>query len=241
MDTSLARKLSVYCPAESTTKLIKSTPILLLVGPTGAGKDALKDKLLESGGYHHIISHTTRLPRSNHGVMEQDGREYYFITKAAAEKMLSEQAFVEAKIYSGNLYGTSVAEIQKVHDEGKIAMTDIEVQGVAEYESLDPGVMAVFLLPPDFQTWQHRLQGRASDKLDPTDTRLRLQTALSEIEQLLITDYYVPLINDDLDATFQQVQAITSGQPLDAAAKARARDIAKQLAHDIQTHLDQTE
>jgi guanylate kinase len=241
MDTALARKLSVYQPAAATVALVKQTPILLLVGPTGAGKDSLKDKLLETGGYHHIVSHTTRPPRINHGVIEQDGVDYHFIDKAAAGKMLDDQGLVEAKIYSGNLYGTSVAEIQAAHDEGKIAMTDIEVQGVAEYKTLDPAVMAVFLLPPDFQTWQKRLQKRYGDVVDAEDSRLRLQTALEEIEQLLNTDYYVVLINDNLDATLQKVQAITKSKTHETEDDSAARAVAKQLARDIQAHLDDTD
>src|ERR1039458_2227628 len=88
MNASLAAKLAAYKPAAATTELIRSTPILLLVGPTGAGKDSLKDKLLATGQYHHIVSHTTRPPRINHGIVEQDGREYHFIDMATAEKML---------------------------------------------------------------------------------------------------------------------------------------------------------
>ncbi len=241
MDAPLASKLATYQPSSATIKFIKSTPILLLVGPTGAGKDALKERLLKTGDYHHIISHTTRPPRINHGVIEQDGREYHFIDQAAAAKMLDKQAFIEAKVYSGNLYGTSAAEIQQAHDEGKIAMTDIEVQGVAEYKSLDPGVMAVFLLPPDFATWQARLQSRYGDVVDAADYRLRLQTALNEIEQLLITDYYVPIINDELDKTFEQVQAIASAKDPLAHEAAAARAVATQLGHDIQAYLDETE
>jgi guanylate kinase len=241
MDTSLARKLSVYQPSASTAELIKKTPVLLLVGPTGAGKDSLKDKLMETGGYHHIISHTTRPPRINHGVIEKDGHEYHFIDKATAEKMLDERGLVEAKIYSGNLYGTSVAEIQEAHDEAKIAMTDIEVQGVAEYKTLDPNVMAVFLLPPDFKTWQIRLKSRYGDVVDAEDSRMRLQTALEEIEQLLNTDYYVALINDDLNATFGQVQAITSSKNHLSRDDSAARAVARQLAQDIQAHLGKTD
>ncbi len=240
MDTALARKLSVYRPAPSTAELVKKTPILLLVGPTGAGKDSLKDKLLDTGGYHHIISHTTRPPRINHGIIEENGREYHFITKAAAKKMLDDQALIEAKIYSGNLYGTSVAEIQAAHDEGKIAMTDIEVQGVAEYKTLDPDVMAIFLLPPDFNTWQTRLRKRYGDVVDAADSRQRMQTALEEIEQLLNTDYYVALINDNLDRTFKQVQSIAASKTHEAEDDSAARAVAKQLAKDIQAHLDQT-
>ncbi len=237
MDTPLARKLVDYKPAETSKKLIQETPILVLVGPTGAGKDSLKDKLLQTGRFHHIISHTTRPPRINHGTIEQDGREYHFIDKATAEKMLDEQAFIEAKIYSDNLYGTSVAEIQAAHDEGKIAMTDIEVQGVAEYKALDPNVMAVFLLPPDFTTWQERLQRRYGDVVDAADARLRMQTALDELEQLLTTDYYVAVINDDLDTAFSQIQTITESQDHNTPDEPAARAVATQLAQDIRAYL----
>lgn len=241
MHNSLAQKLAVYKPASTTAELVKSTPILLLVGPTGAGKDALKDKLLDTGKYHHIISHTTRPPRINHGVLEQAGREYHFITKDIAETMLDDKSMIEAKIYSGNLYGTSVDEIQKAHDEGKVAMTDIEVQGVAEYKTLDPGVMAVFLLPPDFKTWQARLRSRYGYVVDAADSRLRMQTALEEIEQLLNTDYYIAIINDDLETVFKAVESLAETKnhpPLDDSS---AREVAKKLAHDIQDHLDATD
>lgn len=238
MDTDLNQKLADYQPADSTKQLIKDTPILVLVGPTGAGKDSLKDKLLGTGKYHHIISHTTRPPRINHGVIEQDGREYHFIDKQTAEKMLDDQAFIEAKIYSDNLYGTSVAEIQAAHDEGRIAMTDIEVQGVAEYKALDPGVMAVFLLPPDFETWQTRLQRRYGDVVDAADSRLRMQTALDELDQLLNTDYYVAVINDDLSTAFNQIQTITESQDHTTPDEPAARAVATRLAADIRAYLN---
>lgn len=241
MDNALAPKLSIYKPAASTAELVKSTPILLLVGPTGAGKDALKDKLLDTGKYHHIISHTTRPPRINHGVLEQDGREYHFITKEIAETMLDDQSMIEAKIYSGNLYGTSVDEIQKAHDEGKVAMTDIEVQGVAEYKTLDPEVMAVFLLPPDFKTWQVRLQSRYGEVVDAADSRLRMQTALEEIEQLLNTDYYIAIINDDLETVFKSVSSLAETKNHPPVDDSDARTVAKKLAHDIQDYLDATD
>jgi guanylate kinase len=237
MPDLLTPKLTAYQPDASVKQLIKDTPILLLVGPTGAGKDSLKDKLLETGQYHHIVSHTTRKPRINHGILEQDGREYHFIDKATAEKMLDEHGFIEAKMYSGNLYGTSVAEIRAAHDEGKIAMTDLEVQGVAEYKALDPSVMAVFLLPPDFRTWQERLQRRYGDVVDAEDSRLRMQTALDELQQLLTTNYYVAVINDDLEETYQHIKTVVDSQNHTTPDEARARAVAEQLAKDIQAHL----
>ena len=240
MDSSLTTKLSSYHPDETITQLIQSTPILLLVGPTGAGKDSIKDQLMATGRFHHIISHTTRPPRINHGVTEQDGREYHFIDKATAEAMLDDHKLIEAKYYSGNLYGTSVAEIEAAHSEGKIAMTDIEVQGVAEYKALDPSVMAVFLLPPDFATWQDRLQRRYGDVVDVADYRRRLETALKELDELLNTDYYVAVINKDLNEAVAQIETMIDS-PGHKTVDETARTTAQQLARDIQGYLDATE
>jgi guanylate kinase len=238
MDSSLQAKLASYKPAEATIDLIKSSKVLFLVGPTGAGKDSLKLKLLETGKYHHLVSHTTRPPRINHGILEVDGEDYHFINKDTAKKMIDDKAFVEAKVYSGNLYGTSVEEIQEADDEGKIAMTDIEVQGVAEYKSMDPNVMAVFLLPPSFQIWQERLVRRYGDVVDMEDHLVRLETGLNELDQLLNTDYYIAVINDDLEDAAKHVDNIATSESHVNPDEVEARNVAKQLAKDIQEYLD---
>jgi len=237
MDQTLAQKLADYKPNEATKELIRTTPILLLVGPTGAGKDSVKDELLKTGRFHHIVSHTTRPPRINLGVIEKNGREYHFVDTATAQKMLDEQAFIEAKVYSGNLYGTSVAEIQAAHNEGKTAMTDLEVQGVAEYKALDPGVMAIFLLPPDFETWQDRLERRYGDVVDLKDYRRRLETALKELDQLLSTDYYIGIVNHELHDSARQIEELIKTRKM--PDQAEARQTAEQLSKDIQNYLDQ--
>lgn len=239
MDTALTAKLKDYKPSPEATKLIHDTQILLLVGPTGAGKDSLKQKLLDTGEFHHIISHTTRPPRINHGVIEENGKDYHFIDKQTAEKMLDEHAFIEAKVYSDNLYGTSVQEIQQAQTEGKIAMTDIEVQGVAEYKALDSSVIAVFLLPPDFETWQQRLQRRYGDVVDQADYRLRLQTALDELKELLNTDYYVAVINDDLDQTHERIREIVDSADHKSKGDPEARQVANNLSNSIEKYLSQ--
>jgi guanylate kinase len=240
MNQELKDLLTSYQPDDNTRELIKNTPILLLVGPTGAGKDAVKDKLLATGKYHHIISHTTRPIRVNRSTMEQDGIEYHFIDLPLATAMLKAHAFIEAKNVHGNVYGTSAAEIQAARDEGKIAVTDIDVQGIAEYKSIDSGVMAVFLLPPDFGTWQDRLQRRYGDVVDVTDARVRMQTALAEIEQLLQTDHYCAIVNDDLDETLRQVTAIVSSHVHDLSQEQAARQVAQKMYDDIQAYLDES-
>jgi guanylate kinase len=238
MMDKLVQTLKNYKPTPQTAALIKQTTILLLVGPTGGGKDSLKQALLARGGYHKIISHTSRPPRINQGVPEQEGKEYHFIDVRTAECMVEEHAFVEAKTYSGNIYGTSVAEIQAAHDGSEIAVMDLEVQGVAEYKAIDPNIIAVFLLPPDFETWQSRLRGRYGETVDPADLRRRMQTALHEIDQLLATDYYFTVINKTLDSSVAEVQAIVASRQHDPAQEAAARQLARQLAAATRAYLE---
>jgi guanylate kinase len=136
------------------------------------------------------------------------------------------------------VYGTSIAEIQSAHDEGKVAMTDLEVQGVAEYKALDPNVMAVFLLPPDFKTWQARLNRRYGDVVDAADARLRLETALKELGELLSTDYYSAVVNESLDSTVAAVESIVATRASAKSPDDEARAVAEQLVKDIQAYLD---
>ena len=240
MNDPLIQKLETYKPDQSAIDLIKSTKILLLVGPTGAGKDYLKETLLTTGDYHHLVSHTTRTPRINHGILEEDGREYFFITKERAEEMIDNHEFVEVKMYSNNIYGTSVAEIQAAHDEDKVAITDVEVKGVNEYKELDGGVMTVFLLPPSFDVWLERLSRRYGDVIDVEDQRRRFETALKEIDELLAHNYYAVLVSDDVKHSAEEVQKYIETCKQDPEYVKFAHDVARKLAEDIHKYLRET-
>lgn len=209
MEETLQSLLETYSPSAKTVELVRSTPIVLLVGISGAGKDTIKHRLLETNEYHHIVSHTTRAPRENHGVFEQDGVDYHFISKEQAADMIRRGEFVEIKQYSGNIYGTSAAELQKAHDAGRIAVTDIEVQGVAEYKAISENVIAEFILPPSYDEWQRRLLSRYGDKgPDAADLAKRMDTAICELKEALSKEYYHFVINEDIDEAVRIVDRI---------------------------------
>ncbi len=230
----VAALLDTYKPSQETVKLVRETPVTLLVGISGAGKDTIKHRLLEMGEYHHIVSHTTRQPRMNGGVLERDGEDYHFIELSAAKAMLENGAFVEAKMYSGNVYGTSVSEIQAAHDDGKIALTDIEVQGVAEYKAISKGVIAVFILPPDYESWQERLKRRyEGDAIDPVDMAKRMQTAILELQLALESPYYHFVVNDDLEQAIEIVHKIAHNRDIFNEKDAEVRQKAEELLSAI--------
>lgn len=236
MERRLVLKLQKYTIPSSAVKLIKNTKMVFMVGITGAGKDSVRHGLLDTGNYHHIISHTTRAKRKNHGVLEKDGVEYHFIDFDTAENMIDAGDFVEAKVFSTNIYGTSVAEIQIAHDEQKIAISDIEVQGVAEYRAVANNVMPIFILPPDFETWQKRLRNRYEGKVDLIDLNNRMKTALEELREAIRKEYFEFVINGDLGKTIEIADEIAHGHFSNKKNK-QAKLIAEKLIFDIDNHL----
>lgn len=238
MDTELQQLIDHYQLSSATIELVRSTPIVLLVGVSGAGKDTIKHRLLETGDYHHIVSHTTRTPRENGGVLEQDGVDYHFITHDMARAMLMAGDFVEAKKYGTNIYGTSAAEIRQAQQTGKIAITDLEVQGVAEYKAISANVIAQFILPPDFDEWQRRLHARyGASGADPADIARRMHTAIAELQEALSRPYYHFVINDDLERAVETVDKIAHNHDAFNVKDDALRDQAATLLRDLQSHV----
>ncbi|HEY4160895.1 MAG TPA: hypothetical protein VGM08_02420 [Candidatus Saccharimonadales bacterium] len=235
MESDLQQLVDNYKISPGATELVRQTRIVLLVGISGAGKDTIKHKLLETGKYHHIVSHTTRPMRENSGVMEKDGVEYHFVDKEQAADMLRRGEFIEANLYSGNVYGTSVAEIQKAHDEEKVAVTDLEVQGVAEYKAISPTVIAIFVLPPNYEEWQRRLRSRYGEKgADPADLAKRMHTAIGELQEALDKPYYHYIVNEDLDEAVKAVDSIARHHDEFTQIDRSYRVWAERLLEDLQ-------
>lgn len=193
-----------YKPPLSAIETIKHAKIALLVGISGAGKDTIKKALLERPGFADIVSHTTRQPRVNAGVPEVDGKDYHFITEDEAQRMLERGEFVEAKYVHGTIYGTSIEEVRRASEAG-VAITDIDVQGVAEYKSVSSEVMAIFIVPPTYEVWMTRLKKRyTSEEEFVAEWPKRRDSAIKELTRALLLPYYHFIINDDLD------QAVTA-------------------------------
>ena len=206
---NLETKLGIYHMSESSEGLIRNTPLLLIASVVGGGKDTVVKELVKSGGFHRIVSHTTRSPRTNHGVTEQNGHDYHFISVNEAEQMLDDQLFIEAKYVHGNVYGTSVAEVAVANSEHKTAVTDIDVQGVVEYLEVKPDTHAVFLLPPSVDTWLQRLATRYGNLDDhQEELKKRFTTAYNEIMHIQNDPRFVLVINDDLDTTAERVKGV---------------------------------
>ncbi len=231
IDQTIIDAVAQYQPSLDRLTSLKQVPLLFLVGISGAGKNAVGTALRinHPGEYHEFVTHTTRTPRKNHGVMEQDGVEYHFVNTATAKDMIVNHDFIEANVFSNNIYGTSIAEIEAAKNEGRIAIGDIDVNGVANFMRLGLDVRPVFILPPSYQIWQQRLMTRyEGHEIDQVDWKRRMQTARSEILHALAMDYFYFVLNDDLTITVTTIDAIAHGSDRERrpeAALAAAKDI----------------
>lgn len=227
---TLEHLITTYLPTNPAVDLVRNTHITLLVGISGAGKDTIKKQLLKNDDYRDIVSHTTRAPRSNNGVAEVPEVDYHFIDDAEALRMVESHEFIEAKYVHGTVYGTSVGELQRSHDEQKIAITDIDVQGVAEYKELAQSVVAIFILPPSYSQWRQRLAARyASPEEFEAEWPKRRDSAIVELTHALEVPYYHFIVNDDLDEAVEIVDDIAHHGDVfhrkDDELRIRARDL----------------
>jgi len=183
------------------------TNVFIISAPSGSGKSTLVDKVRQIvPGLEFSISYTTREPRGN----EQNGREYFFISREDFQKMVDQDEFLEYANVFGNYYGTAKSFLRKAGDNGKELLLDIDVQGAAQIKKKLPEAISIFILPPDRRTLETRLRHRSLDA-EPVIQR-RLVTASREIENYAKYDYI--LINDRLEESVDALTAILLAERL---------------------------
>jgi guanylate kinase len=177
--------------------------LMILSSPSGAGKTTLT-RLIEQRfpDLRFSVSHTTRPPRAN----EIDGTDYHFVDRPAFEKLVVEGAFLEWAEVHGNLYGTSLSEIELARSTTGCGgmIFDIDYQGARQIRAKQPDVVAIFILPPSMDELLRRLRGRASETEDVAQRRF--DVARREIEHYALFDYLV--VNDKLDDAFEHLRGI---------------------------------
>jgi guanylate kinase len=193
--------------------------LLILSSPSGAGKTTLKDRILaRHPELRFSVSDTTRRPRSN----EVDGREYHFVDRGAFVEMQKNGAFAEWAEVHGNLYGTSLREIEIARSTHRGVVFDIDHQGARQIKASLPDAVGVFVLPPSMQELSRRLRSRASD--DEDVVRKRLENARWEIAHYAFFDYIV--VNDRLDSAVAALEAIVLAEQ---ARRSKLAHVAERL------------
>ena len=183
--------------------------LIILSSPSGAGKSTLAKRLMAwDPEIRFSVSATTRAPRPG----EQDGREYFFRTRAEFEAMIAAGEMLEHAEVFGNFYGSPKGPVEQAMGEGRDTLFDIDWQGGQQVRNstLGQDVVSIFVLPPSIAELESRLRGRAQDSDEVIAGRMR--KSRDEISHWAEYDYV--LVNDDLEATAARLQGIIEAERL---------------------------
>jgi guanylate kinase len=175
--------------------------LFVVSAPSGAGKTTVVERLTQvMPEVRRSRSYTSRPARPR----EADGVAYHFVDRDRFEAMIAAGEFLEWAEYSGNLYGTAVADTERELEAGTDLVLVIDVQGARQVRKRRPSAVFVFLLPPSFAGLEQRLRNRGEDP--EAQVRRRLQVAREEVRAVGEYDYVV--VNDEIDACVDRVRAI---------------------------------
>lgn len=181
--------------------------VYIISAPSGSGKSTLVNELLKLvPNLEFSISYTTRRVRGS----EQNGKQYYFVSREEFESMIQSDEFLEYAKFDGNYYGTARRFLDDAQQKGYDLLLDIDVQGAAQITQKLPDAVTIFILPPDRRTLEWRLSNRGEDP--PEVIQRRLDRARREIEQY--DKYNYILINDKLEESVESLQAIVLSERL---------------------------
>lgn len=175
--------------------------LIVISGFAGVGKGTLVKRLIQNyDRYALSVSMTTRSPRPG----EQNGREYFFVSREEFEDQIEHGGLIEHASYCGNYYGTPRAYVEEQMAAGRDMILEIEIQGAMKVKERFPNAVLVYVLPPSVAALESRLRGRATETEEKI--RERLSRAAEEGEGIEQYDYIV--VNDDLDRCEQQLHEI---------------------------------
>ena len=184
----------------------KTGQLIVISAPSGAGKDTVVKELIKKNpdNFWVSVSATSRAPRDG----EQEGIDYYYITKEEFEKRIEEDYFIEYTNYAGNYYGTPKKYIKEKLDKGIDVILIIEIEGASNIKRIVPEALMIFIMPPSLKELVKRLKKRGTE----TDEKIikRFHTAYKEINE--VTKYNYVVVNDILEEAVEKVESIIKAE-----------------------------
>lgn len=179
----------------------KEGKLFVVSAPAGSGKTTLVKKILENypDFFAQSISYTTRAKREG----EEDGKDYFFISKERFLEKQKQGAFLETNEIFGNYYGTDEAQIKNLTIKGKNVILVIDIHGAKELKQRF-GACSIFISPPSHDELEKRLGARGSECSN--SMKVRLDRAHEEMGEASKFDYH--MINDDLEIAYQVLLSI---------------------------------
>ena len=181
---------------------MKNGLLIVLSGPSGVGKGTVIKELMKNDDLKlsYSISMTTRKPRNG----EVDGVNYFFVDRDTFLKAIDDGELLEHAEFVGNMYGTPVSYVEKLRNEGRNVLLEIEVQGAMQVKKKCPDALSIFIIPPSMEELASRIRGRNSEPEEIVQQRL--DKAKKEME--MVTQYKYVVCNDDVILASDIISAI---------------------------------
>ncbi|MDO4679837.1 MAG: guanylate kinase [Aerococcus sp.] len=184
--------------------------LVVLSGPSGVGKGTVRKALFETkegqDQFFYSVSATTRQPRKG----EVDGKDYFFVTRDRFEEMIEQERLLEYAEYVDNYYGTPLAYVEEMTNQGKDVFLEIEVQGALQVKRRMPDGVFIFLAPPNLRQLESRLVNRGTDS--PEVIAKRMGKARNELQLMTQYDYVVE--NDEVEKAVHRILTIINAEHL---------------------------
>ena len=183
-------------------KQVERGSLIIISGPSGSGKGTIIKEYLKTNRDHSwlSVSCTSRPIRPG----DEEGVNYYFVTKKEFERLIKKGEFLEYAEYNGNYYGTPKEYIESRLSSGIDVLLEIEVQGALKVKELVPEAIFIFIMPPSMKELRERLVGRGTEDIDAILGRFK--RAYKEINE--VTKYNYVITNDKIEEAVLKMQSI---------------------------------
>ena len=179
---------------------------IIFSAPSGSGKTTIVKHLLQK--FPNLGFSISACTRDKRGRAEQDGKDYYFLTPDEFKDKIDKDHFIEwEEVYEGNFYGTLKEEIQRIWDNGKHVIFDVDVKGGLNLKKYfgDRG-LAVFVEVPSMDDLATRLRDRGTESEGSLSRRLYK----AKFEMGFKDKFDVILVNNDLQTSFREAENLVS-------------------------------
>lgn len=180
--------------------------LFILSGPSGVGKGTVREEIMSNPSLNLVysISMTTREPRKG----EINGIHYFFVDKTYFENAIKNGDLLEYAKFVGNYYGTPKSFVEKLLNEGKNVLLEIETQGAKQVMEKCPNAISIFMVPPSLEELEKRIRGRRSEPEDIIQQRL----SKAKNEMSLQKNYKFVVVNDTIENAGRKIVDIITAE-----------------------------
>ncbi len=181
---------------------MKKGLLIVFSGVSGVGKGTILSRLMpmEDLNLAYSVSMTTRKPREG----EVEGVNYFFVSKKRFLEAIRNNELLEHARFVGNDYGTPREYVEKMREQGKNVILEIEIRGAKQIMEKCPNALSIYIVPPSLEVLEERLRLRSSE--DEETIMKRISKAREELKDI---DFYEHVVcNDVLDVAVEEIRQI---------------------------------